>query len=128
MNRRSRMRLALVGALAGCGGDPAGPTGAPAPIGGEGIQVGNIFFRSNHNGSTDPAVDTVAVGDTVRWTWSQTGSISHSVRSAGSPGFASSAIMAGNGTTYAQVFTAPGEYRYDCAVHGGAMTGKLVVQ
>ena len=32
--------------------------------------VDNFFFQSAHNGSMNPAVDTIAVGDTV--TWSQT--------------------------------------------------------
>ena len=33
------------------------------------ITVGNDFFRSDRNQTTGPAVDTVAVGGTVTWTW-----------------------------------------------------------
>lgn len=131
------MRIASVVGVAGmlivaagaCGGDGSGPSSAePAPIGGEGVRVGNILFRSNHNGSSNPAVDTVAAGATVEWTWVSTGSVPHSVRSTGSPSFTSSAIMSGGGTTYSLAFTTPGVYTYDCAVHGAAMTGRIVVQ
>jgi plastocyanin len=90
--------------------------------------VGNILFRSAHNGSQNPAVDTVAVGSTVTWTWTGTGTVSHSVQSDAAPSFASSAILSGDGRTYSVTFTTPGTYRYDCAVHGSAMTGTIVVQ
>jgi len=86
---------------------------------GPGIQV-----VSSHNGS-QPAVDTIKVGASVTWTWS--GSLSHSVQSVGSSSFASSGIKTGSGT-YTVQFTAPGTYHYDCAVHGTAMTGTIVVQ
>jgi plastocyanin len=70
----------------------------------------------------------VAVGTTVTWTWTNTGSVSHSVQSLDSPSFASSAIKTGSGSTYQVTFTAPGTYHYDCAVHGTAMSGTVVVQ
>jgi len=69
-------------------------------------------------------VDTIEVGASVTWTWS--GSLSHSVQSVGSSSFTSSGIK-GSGT-YAVQFAAPGTYQYDCAVHGTAMTGTIVVQ
>lgn len=119
--------LAL-GLLVACGGDSSGPSGAGGPIGGQGVRVGNTFFRSNHNGSIDPAVDTVAVGTPLDWSWVGTGGVSHSVRSSGTPAFASSAIMSGSGTTYSVTFSSPGVFTYDCAVHGSAMTGRVVVQ
>jgi len=31
--------------------------------------VDNFFFQSAYNGSMNPAVDTIAVGDTVTWAW-----------------------------------------------------------
>jgi plastocyanin len=92
------------------------------------VTVGNIFFKSGHNGTQNPAVDTVAAGTTVTWTWTGTGSTPHSVQSQGSPGFTSSATLTGEGQTYTQIFTTPGTYQYDCAVHGAAMSGTLVVQ
>ena len=66
------------------------PGRGPAPTTAA-VTVGNIFFKSGHNGSTNPAVDTVAAGGTVTWTWTGTGSIPHSVQSLGSPSFTSSA-------------------------------------
>jgi plastocyanin len=91
------------------------------------VTVGNIFFQSNRN-DTDPAVDTVAVGGTVTWTWVQTGLESHSVRSLPPPGFTSSVTKVGNGQTYAFTFSTAGTYQYDCAVHGSQMTGRIVVR
>lgn len=101
----------------GTGGGPAGT-----------VTVGNIFFESGHNGTRNPAQDTVAVGQTVTWTWTGTGSIPHSVLSVGSPGFASSNTLTGSGMTYTATFSAPGTYHYQCAVHGSAMSGTVVVQ
>jgi len=140
-----RLRTAVIGmialaALAGCGGYTAsGPYGSAGGGGGGGggggpvgsVTVGNngrIAFISAHNGTANPAVDTVAVGATVTWTWTNNEAISHSVQSQGSTAFASSPIMGGDGQTYAVTFTTPGTYQYDCAVHGAAMTGTIVVR
>lgn len=89
------------------------------------MTVGDIFFRSAHNGTTNPAIDTVAVGDSVVWTW--TGSLPHSVESIGAPGFRSSDLLTGAGIHVVR-FSAPGTYRYECAVHGSAMSGRVVVR
>src|SRR5881398_1675 len=118
--------VGTAGAVAGGGGGGAGGGGA----GGGGGPVGSVTagpgiqFVSGHNGSTNAAVDTIAVGATVTWSW--TGSLPHSVQSVGSTSFASSGTMTGSGT-YAVTFTAPGTYQYDCAVHG-QMMGTIVVQ
>src|SRR5437879_7217112 len=138
MTQEDEMRIgtAVIGllalaALAGCssptygGGSGGGGGGGGGPSGE--IIVGNILFKSSHNGSQNPAIDTVAVGSTVTWTWTATGSISHSVQSQGSTSFASGAILAGDGKTYSVTFTTPGTYSYDCAVHGAAMSGTIVV-
>jgi plastocyanin len=92
------------------------------------VTVGNIFFRSGHNSTQNPAVDTVAAGTTVTWTWTNTGDTPHSVRSEEEPTFTSSDNLTGNGMTYQVTFTTPGTYQYDCAIHGDAMTGTIVVQ
>ena len=140
-----RIRTAVIGmlalvSLAGCGG--YGGTGSYGGGGGGGGYGGGggggggglagsvtagpgIQFVSGHNGSTNAAVDTIAIGGTVTWTW--TGSLPHSVQSVGSRSFASSSTMTGNGT-YAVRFDAPGTYQYDCAVHGQLMTGTIVVR
>jgi plastocyanin len=90
------------------------------------VTVGNNFFRSNHNGTCNTAVDTVAAGATVTWTW--TGATSHSVRSQGTPSFQSSEVLTGTGQTYSVTFDTPGSYDYDCSVHASQMTGRIVVQ
>ena len=82
-----------------------------------------ILFKSDGNLSSNPAVDTIAVGGTVTWSWAGG---SHSVQSTGSPSFTSSGIMmSGN---YSHTFTTAGVYRYDCAVHSSLMTGTIVVR
>ena len=108
-------------ATGGQGGDVGrggGPVGA--------VTLGpDVRFVSSHNGTTNPAVDTIPVGGTVTWTW--TGSLPHSVQSLGATSFASSSIKTGSGT-YAVTFATPGTYQYDCAEHGTAMRGTVVVQ
>lgn len=118
------------GTTYGGGGSTGGGTGGtsgPAPITAA-VTVGNNFFTSAQDNSSNPALVTVAVGGTVTWTWATTGAVPHSVQSLGSPSFASSDIKTGSGSTYQVTFTAPGTYRYDCAVHGTMMTGTIVVQ
>ena len=105
----------------------SGTGGGAAPLTAA-ITVGNIFFKSGHNGSTNPAVDTVGAGGTVTWTWTGAGSVPHSIQSLGSPSFASSAIQTGDGSTYHVTFSTPGSYQYDCAVHGTMMSGTIVVR
>ncbi len=60
--------------------------------------------------------------------WVNTGPTAHGIESEGAPGFTSSTILTGNGTSYSFTFTALGSYRYDCAVHGAAMSGTIVVR
>ena len=113
------------GGGSGGGGTGGGTVAAPSTAA---VTVGNIFFKSGHNGSANGAVDTVAVGGTVTWTWTNTGSVPHSIESLSSAGFTSSDITTGNGATHQATFSTPGTYRYDCAVHGSAMTGTIVVR
>lgn len=88
------------------------------------VSVGDNFFKSGHNASQNPAVDTVAAGGTVTWTW--TGSNSHSVQSTGTPSFTSSTTKTTG--TYQFTFNTAGTFTYDCAVHGALMTGTIVVR
>lgn len=92
------------------------------------VGVGNNSFTSDRNSSSNPAADTVAVGATVTWTWRNTGPVSHSVRSLGSPSFTSSVTQSGAGKNHSATFSAAGTYQYDCAVHGSQMTGRVVVR
>jgi plastocyanin len=107
----------------GGGGGGGGPVGSVI-VG----NMGGIVFTSAHNGTTNPAVDTIAAGTSVTWRWTSTGGISHSVQSEGATSFQSGAVMTGDGKTYAVMFTAPGTYQYDCAVHGQQMRGTIVVR
>ena len=111
------------GATGTAGGGPP-----PPPPGTTAVTIGNIFFRSNQNNTSDPAVDTVAVNGTVTWTWVNTGSEPHSVLSNGTPAFTSSDIQSGSGAKYTFKFTVAGTYTYTCAVHGPDMTGRIVVR
>ena len=84
-----------------------------------------IRFVSDHNGTQNPAVDTIPVGATMTWTW--TGPLPHGVQSLGATTFTNSGIKTGSGT-HAVTFTARGTYQYDCAVHGTALRGTIVVE
>jgi plastocyanin len=106
------------------GGDTGGGTAPPAAA----VSVGNNVFKSGHNGSANPAVDTVATGGTVTWIWTNAGGVSHSVQSLGSPIFRNSVVKSGDGSTYQVVFARAGTYQYACAIHGAAMTGTIVVR
>lgn len=110
-------------AVQGATGSPVsfsatGTSDAPPPPSTIAVTVGNIFFASGRNGTTDSAVDTVAVNGTVTWIWTSTGATPHSVRSTGTPSFPPSSVLTGNDLTYAFQFTQAGTYTYDCAVHG----------
>jgi plastocyanin len=106
-------------------GSSVGLTGSPVAFTATGtpsvtaISVGNNFYA--------PAALTVAAGTQVRWTWTNTGAIPHSVMSTGAPSFPSSATLTGNGSVYMFTFTTPGVYTYQCAVHGAAMSGTVTV-
>jgi plastocyanin len=88
------------------------------------VQVGDNFFKSGRNNTQNPAVDTIAAGGTVTWTW--VGVANHSVESTGSPSFTSSTIKSSG--TYSFTFASAGTYTYDCGVHGLTMTGRVVVR
>ncbi len=102
------------------GGGGGGPVGQ--------VRVGNIYFRSAHNGSENTAVDTIAAGGSVTWIWDAEGS--HSIQSTGTPPgiFRNSVVMGARNNSYTVTLKNPGIYPYQCAVHGAAMTGVIVVQ
>ena len=127
MRRIQWIVAAALFSLAACGGatSPDGGGGGGGPVGD--VTVGNIFFRSVRNGTANPAVDTIAAGGSVTWAWNAAGS--HSIQSTGVPDiFRNSVVMSGANDTYTVTFRNPGTYSYQCAVHGAAMTGRIVVQ
>lgn len=81
-----------------------------------------------------PAVDTVAAGGTVTWTWS---TANHSVTTTGPTSFTSdpAGIVPSIPHTYGPItFNTPGTYYYYCEAHGSpgnpptGMSGTIVVQ
>jgi plastocyanin len=126
MHLTKMLLIAMLADLISCGASSVGQPMARAgggPIGFVTIGTG-IQFVSTHNGTMNPAVDTIPTGSTITWKW--TGSLPHSVQSTETPSFQSSETRTGSGT-YTVTFANPGTYHYDCAVHGGAMTGTVVV-
>jgi len=101
-------------------------TDPPPPAGS--ITVGSSYFLSDRNWTTDPAVDTVAVGTTVTWTWTSGPAVPHTVQSVGTPSFPSSGSLGGIGVTYRVTFNRAGAYQYNCARHPGNMFGRVVVR
>jgi plastocyanin len=105
------------------GGGGGGPIAAAVTV-----TTGNIFFRSDRNGTVNQAVDTIVPGGTVTWKWTNTGLVPHNIQSLGMPGFASSQVETGDGSSYQVTLSTPGTYRYNCAIHGNLMTGVIVVR
>jgi plastocyanin len=100
------------------------PPGDPTAIS---VTVGNNFFTSVQNATSNPAVDTLALNGTVSWNWNATAG-SHSVESVGSPSFTSSNVLTGADQSYVFQFTEPGTYTYRCSIHPTIMTGRIVVR
>ena len=92
------------------------------------VIVGNNFYMSAHNGSRNPAIDTIAAGDSVTWAWNAAGS--HMIQSTGTAAeiFRNSIVFSAATSRYTVMFKNPGAYSYQCGVHGAAMTGVIVVQ
>ena len=92
-----------------------------------GVTVRNNNFFSVRNATSSPAVDTVAVGGTVTWTWAETATNPHNVTSTGTPGFPGR-DTAVQPPPYSHTFTSAGTYNYLCTVHGTVMNGRVVVR
>jgi plastocyanin len=93
------------------------------------VTVANDFFQSQRNLTINPAVDTVAVGGSVLWTWVGA-SAGHNVTSTGSPGFTSSATQSAP-ANHTFTFSTAGTYNYHCTIHGtpvSGMRGQIVVR
>jgi len=122
----------LLAAAASCGGGGGGPTGnntgnVPLP------PVGTPNSIVITNNTFTPSDLTVAKGATVTWTWNScsggdsygTGEVcvAHDVTfdDTGNSGSQSTG-------TLTRTFAAAGTFPYHCAIHGAAMSGKVVVQ
>jgi plastocyanin len=121
--RLVRFLLLALSAFLGCEDNGSGPE--PDPLATASVDVGNILFRSARNASTNPAMDTVAAGGTVTWTWTEIGS--HGLRF-DDPAFPASPEASAVGSQHSVTFPAPGSYTYDCTIHGPIMNGRIVVR
>lgn len=100
-------------------------TARALPPASAGVTTGPLNqFKSDHNGSINPAVDTVRITGTVSWTGLAGGV--HSVVSTGTTTFQNSPPAASSYTT--PVFANAGTYTYICGVHGATMSGIIVVE
>jgi plastocyanin len=119
----SRAWLIAIATLSACGENGAGPGDSPPSS--VAVDVGNDFFRSIANGSTEPAFDTVAVNGTVTWTWIQVGD--HGV-GFDDPGLPAEVVWGAIGSQHSVTFPAAGTYDYYCSIHGPQMGGRVVVR
>ena len=123
--------ITIVAASDGLDGSPVTFTATatvPAPIPTTAnVTVRNNNFFSVRNGTSSPAVDTVAVGGTVTWTWAPTATNPHNITSTGSPSFPDRETAV-QPPPYSHTFTSAGTYSYLCTVHGTGMNGRVVVR
>lgn len=131
MSKKLFVAVGLLG-LAACGGSGGSASTAPPPVNNN---PGNTAPPANGiavtNNAYTPGDKTVAVGSTVKWSWSTcegdvyTGQscTSHSVTF--DDGVTSATQSTGS---FDRTFSAPGVYKYHCAIHGAAMAGTITVQ
>jgi plastocyanin len=127
--------LMLSAEILGCGGSGSSSGGggitSPPPPNNPPPNASTVAL-SVMNNHYSPANDSVATGATLTWTWdSCTGDgyggstcTSHSVMF--DDGVSSSGIQ--DSGTFARTFMTAGTYTYHCAVHGAAMSGKIIVK
>jgi plastocyanin len=115
--------LLVLHGLTACGSDDSGPNDTIPPT--AAVDVGNVFFRSVHNSSINPAQDTVAVNGTVTWTWTQSGT--HSVHFS-DPSLPDGPAISGDGAQHSVTFSQIGTFAYACGIHGSEMVGTIVVR
>ena len=95
---------------------------------------GLVLLRLNYPPSfqswlnlSSPAVDTLQVGETMRWVLQGRGYDAQGIVSVGSPSFQGSAFTSANPTEVKVTFTTPGTYHYAESAYTRA-TGIIVVQ
>ena len=141
--RRSLAAIALIGALAACGGDDdeggERPAAEPAATAESNDASGAPVVDMTDTLKFEPAEIMVAVGDRVQWR--NVGNIAHTVTtdpakvadagnvSVPSGGKPWDSGLIGGDETFSRTFEEPGTYRYVCIPHEGArMVGTVVVQ
>lgn len=120
----------VLGATLGTQTDTASAalTGSPIVFVSTGDSVSHVGAVTVGPGiAFSPTSVTIGNGGTVTWTWAS-GSIAHSVAWLTAPGTKPSDSAVQTAGTYQVTFTTPGTYTYDCAVHGAAMSGTIIVR
>jgi plastocyanin len=127
--------LACGGGGGGGSDAPTGPSTPSTPI--TPITPASPSEVTVQNNSFSPATVTIAAGTTVTWTWdtctsgydpytgSSTTCVDHAI-TWDAPGGTDSATQSKG--TYQRNFATAGTYNYHCAIHGAAMSGKVIVQ
>jgi LPXTG-motif cell wall-anchored protein len=90
------------------------------------VSIGDNFYS--------PATVTISAGQSVTWTYPNSGGSTHSVTaddgsfnsSPGCPGNINACMQPGD--SYAHTFSSAGTFPYHCLVHGFAMSGTVIVQ
>jgi plastocyanin len=93
------------------------------------VSVRSNSFVSAKNSTSNPAVDTVAVGGAVTWTWAPPAN-PHNVTSTGTPEFTGQPTVV-DPPPFTVTFSSPGTYNYYCTLHGlptSGMRGRIVVR
>jgi plastocyanin len=116
--RASLMFLVAIGASACSSSSPKSGGSTTAPGGG-----GQAAVTASDSLMFSPLTVTVNVGQTV--TWTNGGSIGHTVTFDGGPTF-SQPLHAG--ATVTRTFTTAGTFAYHCSIHGPSMHGTIVVK
>jgi plastocyanin len=137
VHHRLLLGFALLALPAGCSGGGAGPTGytsgggKPPPSGQQppSSTTNAILVQNN---KFNPSATTVDAGTTVTWTWDACNDDGYGGRTCvehnimfDNGGSASPTQSTG---TYSRRFDTAGTFAYHCGVHGGAMTGQIVVR
>lgn len=114
--------IALIVVAIACGG--GGDSSTPTPP----AQTNKTWDVSTFGESFLPFSQTVAVRDTVRWTFSVAADgFGHNVLFNAAPGAPPDIGGQVRSGTQSRVFTSKGTFNYVCSLHGG-MTGVIVAQ
>lgn len=116
--RRVIACCAVVGSLAGCGGDGGEETTATSSPAATAPTFGAAGSISIKNIAFTPAEVSVKVGDEVIWTWNEP--VTHKVKG---DGFESPEQSSG---VFTHKFEKAGSFAYTCAIHS-SMTGTVKV-
>ena len=97
------------------------------------VTVRDNNFLSVRNATTNPAVDTVAVGGSVTWTWAASTGAQHNITPAPPPTFTGRETVTPPPlpAPHTATFAAAGTYTYYCTFHGSpgsGMSGRIVVR